>query len=155
MRALRAELEDLVSHPKTVKVTTEFAQNAASAQPVIPTTSAPSGPFPFATNLLPRMFGAIAMASGGLRFINKPAYADIYAGRGAGTLRGRRHQRRRTQGHGQRYRGAKLRLGCPGGAELGLLGYPIVAGQHDQRRHRTLRHRLTRRRVGSARVSNG
>ncbi|WP_237082977.1 tape measure protein [Mycobacteroides abscessus] len=86
MRALRAELEDLVSHPKTVKVTTEFAQNAASAQPVIPTTSAPSGPFPFATNLLPRMFGAIAMASGGLRFINKPAYADIYAGRGAGTI---------------------------------------------------------------------
>ncbi|MDM1889106.1 hypothetical protein PP292_24795, partial [Mycobacteroides abscessus] len=51
-----------------------------------PTTSAPSGPFPFATNLLPRMFGAIAMASGGLRFIDKPAYADIYAGRGAGTI---------------------------------------------------------------------
>jgi len=87
MRALRTELEDLVSHPKMVKVTTELQQqNLIGAQPVTPTASAPSGPFPFATNLLPRMFGAIAMASGGLRFINKPAAADIYAGRGAGTV---------------------------------------------------------------------
>ncbi|AMU71428.1 tape measure protein [Mycobacteroides abscessus] len=87
MRALRQELEDLVSHPKTVKVTTELQQqNLIGAQPVTPTASAPSGPFPFATNLLPRMFGAIAMATGGLRQISKPQSADIYAGRGAGTI---------------------------------------------------------------------
>lgn len=36
--------------------------------------------------LNPRMFGAIAMAFGGLRQISKPQSADIYAGRGAGTI---------------------------------------------------------------------
>lgn len=36
--------------------------------------------------VLGRLFGAIAMADGGLRQIRKPQSADIYAGRGAGTV---------------------------------------------------------------------
>lgn len=84
MRDLRKELEDLVNQPHSVKITTAFQQNAAAPQSVLPAVNGPGGSL--AERLLPRMFGAIAMASGGLRFIDKPASADIYAGRGAGTI---------------------------------------------------------------------
>ncbi|MEC4856725.1 tape measure protein [Mycobacteroides chelonae] len=79
----KAQLDELVKD-RTVKITTQFQQNAASPQAITPTAPAPpKGPL---DALLPRMFGAIAMADGGLRQIVKPSSAGLYAGRGAGTI---------------------------------------------------------------------
>lgn len=85
VRELTKQLEDMAAQDHTVKIQT-VVQGVATAQSQTPTANAPDAPLGGLGSIIPRMFGAIAMASGGLRFINKPAYADIYAGRGAGTI---------------------------------------------------------------------
>ncbi|SIH29264.1 TP901 family phage tail tape measure protein [Mycobacteroides abscessus subsp. abscessus] len=84
--ALRRQLEDLAGQRRNANAAAEIFKNSAGAQSSNPVNTAPPSGVPFLEGLLPRMFGAIAMASGGLRFIDKPASADIYAGRGAGTI---------------------------------------------------------------------
>lgn len=85
VRELKKQLEDMAAQDHTVKIAT-VVQGTTTAQPQTPTANQPNAPLGGLGSLIPRMFGAIAMASGGLRQISKPQSADIYAGRGAGTI---------------------------------------------------------------------
>ncbi|MEC4840547.1 tape measure protein [Mycobacteroides chelonae] len=85
VRELKKQLEDMAAQDHTVKIET-VVRGATTAQPQTPTANQPNAPLGGLGSLIPRMFGAIAMASGGLRQISKPQSADIYAGRGAGTI---------------------------------------------------------------------
>jgi tape measure domain-containing protein len=85
IEALKKRLDDFSAQARTVKVEA-IVTGAATAQPQTPTANQPNAPLGGLGSLVPRMFGAIAMASGGLRQISKPQSADIYAGRGAGTI---------------------------------------------------------------------
>ncbi|MGH3956952.1 MAG: tape measure protein [Mycobacterium sp.] len=84
LRALDKQLEDLVNRPRVVPIITTVQSNMASAQ-AAPGSTVNNLP-PWMAGVPARLGGAIAMASGGLRFIDKPSSADIYAGRGAGTI---------------------------------------------------------------------
>lgn len=70
IEALKKRLDDFSAQARTVKVEA-IVTGAATAQPQTPTANQPNAPLGGLGSLVPRMFGAIAMASGGLRQISK------------------------------------------------------------------------------------